>query len=42
MLETVIWLGVAGACVLAVIWAGPYHQRIIDSRPKIAKGDDWD
>ena len=35
-METVVWIGMAVAAFVAVWLSEPYHQRIIDSRPRVA------
>ena len=32
-METIIWIAIAIACFAAAWLSGPYHQRLIDSRP---------
>ena len=36
-METIIWIAIAVACFVAAWLSGPYHQRLIDSRPWAAR-----
>jgi hypothetical protein len=39
-METILWIAIACACFFAVWWTAPYHQRLIDSRPRITEHRD--
>ena len=39
-METLIWLGAVVVLAIALYLAAPYHHRIIDNRPRVAKH--WD
>jgi hypothetical protein len=39
-METLLWLGAVVVLTVALFLAAPYHQRIIDNRPRLTK--DWD
>jgi hypothetical protein len=34
-METILWLAVTVVVIVVVMMAAPYHNRIIDNRPKI-------
>ncbi len=41
-METILWIAIAAACFAAVWLSGPYHQRLIDSRPRVTVEGDAD
>ena len=39
-METIAWLVVVAVVAVALRLAAPYHERLIENRPKVEK--DWD
>jgi ABC-type methionine transport system permease subunit len=42
MVEALIWLGIAAAVAVLVVLAAPYHNRLIERRPKVGNPHNWD